>query len=121
MLEILEKSLEAKRPGDAGFKFGELSGGEFLPARADGSVVAEAAEEEPDFGEGETHFASETNEQDAVESVVRIAALAARAVRRSEEAEFFVVANGGGVEAGPMGEFTDFHGMFPSGVGTALG
>jgi hypothetical protein len=31
-------------------------------------------------------------------------------MRGSEEAEFFVVADGGGVEAGAVGKFTDFHG-----------
>jgi len=109
MLKILEKSFEPEPAGDAGFDFGELAGGEFFPARADGGVVAEAVEEELDLGKGEAHFACETDEQDAVESVGGIAALAAGAVRRSKEAEFFIVADGGGVKAGPMGEFTDFH------------
>lgn len=81
--EALEKSFEAKRTGDAGFDFGELSGGEFFPAWADGGAVAEAAKEEFDFGKGETHFSGEADEQDAVESVGGIAALAAGAVRGS--------------------------------------
>jgi len=110
MPKVLEKSFEAKPAREAGFDFGELSGGEFFPARADGSVVAEAVEEELDFGEGETHFAREANEHDAVEGFAGIAALVAGAMRRSEQTEFFVVADGGGVEACAMGEFTDFHG-----------
>jgi len=112
MLEILEKSFETKPAGDAGFDFRELFGGEFFPARTDGGVVTEAAKEELDFREGEAHFAGKANEQDAVESVGGIAALAAEAMRGSEEAEFFVVADGGGVDAGAVGKFTDFHGRF---------
>lgn len=84
MLKILQKSFEAKRASDAGFDFGELAGGEFFPARADGSVVAEAVEEEFDFGERKTHFAGKTNEQHSVEGVRGIAALAAGAVRGRE-------------------------------------
>jgi hypothetical protein len=76
-------------------------------------VVAEAVEEELDFGEGEAHFSGETDEEDAVESVGGIAALAAGAMSRSEQAESLVVANGGGVEAGAMGELTDFHMLIP--------
>jgi hypothetical protein len=46
-------------------------------------------------------------------------------VRGSEQAEFFVVTDGGGVEACAMPEFTDFHFVapsslrLPSGVGEA--
>jgi len=68
MLKILEERFEAKGAGDAGFDFGELSGGEFFPARADGSVVAEAVEEELDFGKREAHLSREANQEDAVES-----------------------------------------------------
>ena len=114
MLKILEKGLETERAGDACFDFGKLSGGEFFPARADGSIVAEAAEEELGFWERETHLAGETNEKDAVESFGRIAALAADAVRRSKETEFFVVADGGGVVAGAVSELADFHEGFLS-------
>ena len=112
MLKLLEKGFETEGAGDAGFDLGEFSGGELFPARADGSVVAEAVEEELDFREGEAHFSGEADEQDAVERVRRIAALAAGAMRGSEEAEFFVVADGGGAEACATGEFTDFHGCF---------
>lgn len=107
--KALEKSFEAKPTGNAGFDLGELLGGKFFPARADGCVVAKAAEEEFDFRQGETHFSGEANEQDAVESVWGITALAAGAVRRSEEAESFVVADGGGVKACAVGEVADSH------------
>jgi hypothetical protein len=48
-----------------------------------------------------------------MEGIAGIAALATCAPRRSEEAEFFVVADGRGVEAGAAGEFTDFHDGVP--------
>jgi hypothetical protein len=110
--KALKKSFEAEPTGDAGFDFGEFFRGEFFPARADGGILAEAAKEELDFGKGETHFSCEANEQNTVEGVGGIATLAAGAVRRSEEAEFFVVANGGGVEACALSEFADFHFCF---------
>ena len=91
--------------------FGELAGGEFFPAWADGRVVAEAAEEKFNFGEGETHFGRETDEENAREGVSRVAALAAFAVGRGEEAAFFIVADGGGVEVGGRGKLADFHGF----------
>ena len=118
MLEILQKGFETEPAGDAGFDFGELFGGEFFPARPDGGLVAEAVEEELDFREGEAHFSGETDEEDAVESFRGIAALAAGAMRGSEEAEFFVVADGRGVEACAMGELTDFHVLIPFEVET---
>jgi hypothetical protein len=49
-----------------------------------------------------------------MERLAGIAALTAEALGRSEEAAFFVVADGGGVEAGADGEFTDFHFSFHS-------
>ncbi len=88
---------------------GELAGGKFFPAGADGCVVAEAAKEELDLGKGEAHVGGEADEEDAIESLAGIAALAAEALGRGEEAEFFVVADGGGVEAGAVCELTDFH------------
>jgi hypothetical protein len=94
--------------------FDELASGEFFPARTDRSVVAEAVEEELDFGEGETHFGGKANEEDARKGVTGIAALAAEALRRGEETEFFVVADGGGVKAGGRGKLADFHLRLPS-------
>jgi len=82
--KALEKGFETEGAGDAGFDFGEFPSGKLLPARTDGSVVAEAAEEELDFVEGEAHLAGEANEQDTVESVGGITTLATSAVRRSE-------------------------------------
>jgi hypothetical protein len=35
-------------------------------------------------------------------------------VRRDEQAHFFVVADGGGVETGADGELSDFHFLLPS-------
>jgi hypothetical protein len=111
--EAVEEGFEFEGAGDGLIDFGELAGGEFFPARADGSVVAEAAEEEFDFGEGKAHVGGEADEEDAMEGVAGIAALTADPLGRGEEAEFFVVADGGGVEAGAGGEFTDFHDGVP--------
>jgi hypothetical protein len=97
MQQVLEERFEAEGTLDVGFDFGEFAMGEFFPAWADRGVVAEAAEEKLDFGEGETHIAGKANEESAVDGVARIAALAAAALGRDQKAEFFVVANGGGV------------------------
>jgi hypothetical protein len=110
MEKTLEKGFQAKRASDAVFDVHELSGCEFLPARAHGSLIVQAAKEKPDFGERETHLASEANQEDTIKSVRRIAALAAGAMRRGEEAEPFVVADGGGIQACASSEFTNLHG-----------
>ena len=105
----LEKAFELEGAGDSLIDFGEFSGGEFLPAGSDGSIVVEAAEEELDFGEGEAHVAGKTNKQDAMKGVGRVTALAAEALGWGEETHFFVIADGGGVEIGAAGELADFH------------
>jgi hypothetical protein len=48
-----------------------------------------------------------------MESVAGVAALASGALRGGKEAEFFIIADGGGVEASAGGEFADFHRMAP--------
>jgi hypothetical protein len=107
--EALEERLELQGASDVLFDFGKLAGGEFLPARADGSVVAEATEKEFDFGEGEAHITGEADEEDAMDGIGGVAALAAEALGRGKEAALFVVADGGGVEAGTASELADFH------------
>jgi hypothetical protein len=72
-------------------------------------MVPETAEEELDFGESEAHVAGEADEEDAIQSLGRVAALPAETLWRSEEAALFVVTDGGGVEAGTTGELADFH------------
>jgi hypothetical protein len=110
---MLEERLQTEGAGDILIDFVELAGGEFFPAGADGGVIAEAIEEEFDFDQGEAHVAGEADEKDAVEGVAGVAALATGALGRGEEPHFFVVADGGGVEAGATGEFTDFHVLPP--------
>jgi hypothetical protein len=107
--ETLQERFELNGACDVLFNLDEFAGGEFSPARADGRVVTEAAEEELDFGEGKTHLACETDKQDAMKGVSRIAALAADAHGWCEEAASFVVADGGGIEVGAAGELADFH------------
>jgi hypothetical protein len=112
--EALEKRFELEGAGDVLIDFGEFPGGEFFPARTDSSVFAEAAEEEFDFGEGKAHVAGEADQENAVEGVFGVAALAAKTLGRGEEAALFVVADGGGVDAGAAGEFADFHDAIPT-------
>jgi hypothetical protein len=107
--ETLQECFEPEGAGDVLLDFGELAGGELFPARADRCVVAKATEEEFDFGEGEAHIAGEADEEDAMHGIGGVAALAAEALGRSEKAALFVVANGGGVEAGAASELADFH------------
>jgi hypothetical protein len=109
--ETLKKGFELEGTGDIALDFDELAGGKFFPTRADGSVTAEATEKEIDFREGKVHVACETDEEDAIESVGGIAALAANTLWRDEEATLFVVADGGGVEAGERCKLADFHGL----------
>ncbi len=109
MEEPLKEGFELEGASDVSLDFAELAGGEFFPAGAYRSVIAEAAEEELDFAEGETHVSGEADEEDAREGVTGIAALAAETLGRSEEPEFFIITDGGSVEAGGRGELADFH------------
>jgi hypothetical protein len=107
--EAMEECLESEGAGDVLFDFDELFRCEFFPTGTDGDVVAEPTEEEFDFAEREAHVAGEADEKNAMEGVAGIAPLAPEALRRCEEAEPLVVADGGGVEAGAGGKFADFH------------
>lgn len=110
--QVLEKPFQLERTLDAAVDFHKFAARQFFPTRANRGIVAEAVEKESNFIEGEAHFARETNEQDAIEGVWWIAALAAGAMGRSKEADFFVIADGGGIKAGSTGKFTDFHFRF---------
>jgi hypothetical protein len=107
--EALKEGFQSKGTGDVLFDLREFSGGEFFPARADGRIVAETVEKEFDFGKGEAHVASEADEEDAMEGIGGVTALAAEALGRGEESRFFIVADGGGVEVGAASELADFH------------
>jgi hypothetical protein len=111
--EMLEEGFEAQRALKIFIDLSDLPMGQFFPARADGEIVAEAVEEELDLAEIEVHLAGEADEEHAIEGVTGITALAADALRDSEEAHSFVVADRGGVEAGLAGEFSDFHFNLP--------
>lgn len=114
VLEAAEKFEEALRLSQTLLHFCDFAGGEFAPAGGDWRVFAEAVEEKLHFGEREIHFAGEADEQKAVEGVGGIATLAVDAVGRSEQTDLFVVADGGGVEVGAGGEFSDFHSFLPA-------
>jgi len=108
-LEALEKAEQAAGEEEALLEFSDFVGGESAPAGRDGRVGTEAVEEKFDFGEGEVHFGGEADEEKAVESVIRVAALAVAAVGEWKEADRFVVADSGRGEAGLSGKSTDFH------------
>ena len=112
-LEAFEEVEEALRLQEVRLQFRYFGGGKFAPAGGDGSVLAETVEEKFDFSEGKIHFAGEADEQDAVEIIGGIASLGVDAAGWGEDAEFLVVADGGGVDAGAGGEVTDFHGAVP--------
>jgi hypothetical protein len=97
MEQILEEGFQAEGTLDVVLNFGDFAMSEFFPAGADGSIVAEAAKKKLDFGEREAHIASEPDQQGVADGIARIAALAAAALKRGQEAEFFIVADGGGV------------------------
>jgi len=109
MEEMFEERFEAKRALDAVFDFRDLATSEFPPARADGRVFPQAGEEELDFAEGKAHVAGEADQEDTMEGITGIAALAADAVGGGEKPELFIVTEGRSVKAGAAGEFSDFH------------
>jgi len=77
--------------------FTDFAHGEFFPARTNRSGFTNAAEECFDFGKREPHFACEFDEENAIERFGRVAALATAADGGWEQADFFVIANGGRV------------------------
>jgi len=111
--EMLEERFQAKRTLNGFLHFVDFVMGEFFPAGANRSLVAQAVEKQFDFAKAEAHLAGEANEKRAVDSVAWIAPLTSSAVRRGEQAHSLVVADGRGVEAGAGGEFADFHFSHP--------
>jgi hypothetical protein len=107
--QALEQGFELEGAGDVSIDLDEFPGSEFFPAGPDGGVISEAAEEELDLAECETHFSGEVDEEDTIEGLPGIAALAAHTLGRGEQPAFFVVTDGGGVEVGARGKFADFH------------
>jgi hypothetical protein len=109
VLQAAKEFEDALHFGQALLQFSDFAGGEFAPAGGYRSFFAEAGEEELDFSKGEIHLGGETDEQDAVECVRGIAALAVAAIWRGEQAELFVIANGRRIHGSTFGEFSDFH------------
>ncbi len=111
--QVLEKVFEAEGTLDIVFDFDEFAMGKFFPAGANGSFCAKALEEELDFVEREIHFSGEADEEQAIKGLHRVATLAVQAGGRIEQADFFVIADGGSVKAGIAREFSDFHSVPP--------
>jgi hypothetical protein len=109
---MLEKRFQTDRTLDTVVDLADLAVSEFFPAGADGGIVAQAVQEEFDLVEGKSHFTGEADQEHTVECIAWIASLAASALRRGKQADFFVVTDGGGVKAGAAGEISDFHVFF---------
>ena len=60
--EVAQERFQTEGALEAFFNFEDFAMGEFFPTGSDGRIVAEAVEEEFDFGEGEAHVAGETDE-----------------------------------------------------------
>src|SRR3981081_3897593 len=72
-------------------------------------AVAQAGEEDFDFGKGKAHIAGEADQEHSVEGIAGTAPTASAAVGCVENAHFFVTANGGCFEAGAAGMVPNFH------------
>ncbi len=60
--KVAQERFQTEGALEAFFNFEDFAMGEFFPTGSDGRIVAEAVEEELDFGEGEAHVAGETDE-----------------------------------------------------------
>jgi hypothetical protein len=107
--EMFEEGFEAARAGDELIDLFDLATSQLFPAGADGSVLAEAAEEEFDFSERKIHFTGETNQQQVVEGGTCVAALAPDALGWREQTYFFVIANGRRRDGSAYGQVSDFQ------------
>jgi len=93
-VETLQKRLEFEGTGDVLFDVDKFASRELFPAGADGNVVAETAEEELDFREGESHVAGEADKKEAMDGVRWVTTLAVEALRWGEETHFLIIADG---------------------------
>lgn len=109
MAKVAKGFLEAGGAIDGQLHLDDFAAGKFSPAGRWRRVIAEAGKEEADFGEGEAHFGGEADEQQAVSGGDGVTALAVATVGSGEQAELFVIADGGSVDASAGCEFTDFH------------
>ena len=82
---------------------------QFLPARAYWGVVSQAGQEEFDFCKGETHVGGKADQEDAVQCVSGIPALASDAVWCFENAQVLVITNGRWFEASATGKFPNLQ------------
>lgn len=113
---MLEEGLQAAGAVDRFLYFGELTLREFFPARPDGSVLFHSAQEQFDFGQGEAHFGSKANQQNAVQGFGGVAALVAVTLGYWKQANLFVVANRRGIQFGATCQLPYFHNVFFSRV-----
>ena len=107
--QMLQKRFETASSPYSFVHFLDLAQSELPPTRPNGHIIPQAPKKDSNLGKSEAHFARETDEKDAVQRFIGVAALAARAVWRLEDTRFLVEANGRGVQARPSGEFANLH------------
>jgi hypothetical protein len=110
---VLDERLKAARAPDRFVELFDFVMGQFPPGWANRGPVLQAVEEDFDLAKGKAHIAGEADEEYAGHNISGISALAPNPVRNREKAAFFVVADGGGVEAGVAGKLSNLH-FFPS-------
>jgi hypothetical protein len=107
--QVFQERFEAARAFDRFIYLFDLAVRQCSPAGTNRGPVAQAGEEDFDFGKGKAHIAGEADQEHSVEGVAGIAPLATRAMGRVENAHFFVISNGGCFEAGAAGNVPNFH------------
>jgi hypothetical protein len=85
VLEAFEEVKETASESETLLELCNFAGSELSPTRRNRSAFAETVEEEFDFGESKIHFASEANQEDAIERFARIAPLPATALGQRKQ------------------------------------
>ena len=106
---MFEERFQAARAANIFFDFLDLPERQSLPTRTRWGVFPQAVEKKLNLAQGKPHGARETDEEHTVEGVLAVAPLAAGALRCSEKAAFFVVADSGSVAVGAAGELSYLH------------
>ena len=92
--QMLQKRFETASAPYRFIHLHDLAQSELPPTRPNGHIIPQAPKKDSNLGKSEAHFARETDEKDAVQRFIWVAALAARAAWRLEDNRFLVEANG---------------------------
>lgn len=107
--QVLEQRFQPERALDGSFCFLYFVGRQLSPAGPYRGIILQAAQEDFDLRQRETHVAREPDEQHAVNRFRGVPALASGAVGRREHAHPLIVANRRSIQAGAAGKFSDLH------------